>query len=97
VVTTFNFKYFPAPEGNGFDFHPRLVREEVEFRPSVIEVGEAEILLRPSKYDPWGEVEIVRVLGALYRAGNNSMRKGKVVAEADPKIFDPFSFMKLDF
>jgi len=97
VVTTFNFKYFPAPEGNGFDFHPRLVREEVEFRPGVIEVGEAEILLRPSKYDPWGEVEIVRVLGALYTSGNNSMRKGKVVAEADPMIFAPFSFMKLDF
>ena len=97
MVTTFNFKYFPAPEGNGFDFHPRLVREEVEFRPSVIEVGEAEILLRPSKYDPWVEVEIVRVLGAIYTVGNNSMRKGKVVAEADPLAFAPFSFMKLDF
>ena len=97
VVITFNFKYFPAPEGNGFDFHPRLIREEVEFRPRVIEVGEAEILLQGSKYDPWGEVEIVRVLGALYTAGNNSMRKGKVVAEADPLIFAPFSFMKLDF
>jgi acetoacetate decarboxylase len=97
VVTTFNFKYFPAPEGNGFDFPPRLIREEVEFRPKVIEIGEAEIILRTSKYDPWEEVEIVRVLGALYTAGNNSMRKGKVVAEADPMIFAPFSFMKVDF
>jgi len=97
VVTTFNFKYFPAPEGNGFDFPPRLIREEVEFRPKVVEIGEAEILLRTSKYDPWEEVEIVRVLGALYTAGNNSMRKGKVVAEADPMIFAPFSFMKVDF
>ena len=41
VVTTFNFKYFPAPEGNGFDFPPRLIREEVEFRPKVVEIGEA--------------------------------------------------------
>jgi len=97
VVTTFNFKYFPAPEGNGFDYPPRLIREEVEFRPTVIEVGEADLLLQASKYDPWAEVEIVRVLGALYTAGNNSMRKGKIVAEADPMIFAPFSFMKLDF
>jgi len=25
------------------------------------------------------------------------MRKGKVMAEADPMIFAPFSFMKVDF
>src|SRR4030067_2858622 len=39
VVTTYNFKYFPSPEGNGFDYPPRLIREEVEFRPRSIEAG----------------------------------------------------------
>jgi acetoacetate decarboxylase len=86
-----------APEGVGFDYSPRLVREEVEFRPTAIEIGEAEVTLRHSALDPWAEVEVVRVLGALYTLGNNSMRKGKVVAEADPAAFLPYSFMKTDF
>ncbi|MBM4329925.1 MAG: acetoacetate decarboxylase [Deltaproteobacteria bacterium] len=97
VVITYNFKYFPAPEGNGFDYHPRLIREEVEFRPRSLEVGEAEIFLKASNYDPWAEVEIVRVLGAIYTIGNNSMRKGNVVAEADPLAFMPYAFLKWDF
>lgn len=97
VVTTYNFKYFLAPEGNGFDYPPRLIREEVEFRPRSIEVGEAEILLRASDFDPWAEVQVVKVLGALYTVGDNSMRKGNAVAEADPLAFMPFAFSKTDF
>jgi len=97
VVVTYNFKYFPAPEGKGFDYHPRLIREEVEFRPLSIEVGEAEISLQPSAFDPWAEVEIVRPLGGIYTIGNNFMRPGRVVAEADPLAFLPYAFLKLDF
>lgn len=96
VVIAYNFKHFPAPEGNSFDYNPRLIREEVEFRPNKIEFGEAEIILRPSDYDPWAEVEILRVLGATYTVGNNSMKKGKVLAEADPLAFAPHAFLKWD-
>jgi len=97
VVTTYNFKYSFAPEGNGFDYPPRLVREEVEFRPRSIEAGEVEVLLRPSGFDPWGEVEVGRILGAIYMIGDNSMRKGKSVAEADPLAFMPYAYSKTDF
>jgi acetoacetate decarboxylase len=97
VVVTFNFKYFMAPEGDRFDYPPRLMREEVEFRPRGIEIGEADLKLRVSEFDPWAEVEPVRVLGAFYTLGHNSMRKGKIVAETDPGGFIPFSFMKTDF
>ena len=96
VGVSYNFKHFPSPEGMGFDYHPRLVREEVEFRPNSAEAGKAEILLRPSDYEPWVEVEIVRLLGAIYTIGNNSMRKGKVVAEVDPMAFAPYAFLKWD-
>jgi len=96
VRTVFNFKYFPAPEGLGFDYNPRLVREEVEFHHKVMEMGSAEITLRPSEHDPWAEVEIVRVLGALYSMGDNSMRKGEVVAEVDQMDFAPYAFLKVD-
>jgi hypothetical protein len=45
---------------------------------------------------PWSEVEIVRVLGAVYTVGNNTMLPGSVVAEADPMSFAPYAFMKVD-
>jgi acetoacetate decarboxylase len=96
VVVTYNFKHFPSPDGGGFDFNPRLVREEVEFRPNLIDAGEAEIVLKPSDFDPWAEVEIVKVLGSIYTKGNNIMRKGKVVAEADAAAFAPYAFLKWD-
>jgi acetoacetate decarboxylase len=96
TLVIFNFKYFPAPEGEGFDYNPRLIREEVVANPKTLEAGQAELTLQSPREDPWGEVEIVRVLGATYSIGDNSMRKGSVVAEADPIEFAPYAFMKID-
>jgi acetoacetate decarboxylase len=93
---SYNFKHFPAPERAGFDYNPRLVKQVTSMRPKEIELGEAEIVLRPSDYDPWAEVEIVRVLGAVYTRGDNSMKSGAVVAEADPMEFAPHAFLKWD-
>lgn len=92
----YNFKHFPAPEGGAFDYSPRLIREEVQVRPSTVELGEAEIVLQASDRDPWSEVEVVKVLGAVYTVGNNCMRKGQVVAEVDPIAFAPYAFLKWD-
>lgn len=92
----FNFKYFPAPEGGAFDYNPRLVRQETLFRPKEKLFGEAEIILEDSAYDPWFEVEVVRMLGALYTKGDNSMLRGEVVAEADFMQFAPYAFLKWD-
>jgi acetoacetate decarboxylase len=95
-LVVYNFKYFPAPGRDGFDYNPRLVKEVVEFRPTSMEMGEAELVFRPSEHDPWSEVEIVRVLGAVYTVGNNTMLPGSVVAEVDPVEFAPYAFMKTD-
>jgi len=95
-IVVFNFKYFPAPGRDGFDYNPRLVREVVEFRPESMELGEAELVFRASDHDPWSDVEIVRVLGAVYTIGNNTMLPGSVVAEADQIEFAPYAFMKVD-
>ncbi len=59
-------------------------------------MGEAELILRPSDHDPWCDVEIVRVLGALYTIGDNTMLPGSVVADVDQTEFAPYAFMKLD-
>ena len=96
-VVTFLFKHFPAPEGRGFDYNPRLIRQETILSPNVIEFGKAEIDLEPSNYDPWHQIEIVKILGAVYTVGDNSMIKGDVVSEVNPVKFAPYSFTKWDW
>ena len=95
-VSVFNFKYFPAPEGEGFDYNPRLVRGVVKRNPKSIEMGEAELKFTLSDHDPWSDVEIVRVIGAVYTVTNNTLLPGSVVDEVEPSEFLPYSFMKLD-
>jgi acetoacetate decarboxylase len=95
-MVVYNFKYFPAPERNSFDYHPRLIREIVQVRPDSMQMGEAEMVFRSSDHDCWGDVEIVRVLGAIYTVGTNTMLPGRVVAETDPTSFTPFSLTKVD-
>ncbi len=52
------------------------------------------MVLRPSELDPWSEVELVRVPGAVHQKCNNSMLLGQVVAEADPVAFALHSRLK---
>ena len=58
--------------------------------------GEAQIIFKPSDYDPWAEIEVVKMLGAVYTKGDNSMVSGKVVAEVEPKEFAPYALLKTD-
>jgi acetoacetate decarboxylase len=95
-LVVYNFKYFPAPGRDGFDYNPRLIREVVEVRPNSVEMGSAELVFRSSDHDPWGDVEVSRVLGAVYTIGNNTMLPGRVVAEVDQVPFAPYAFMKVD-
>jgi acetoacetate decarboxylase len=93
---SYNFKHFPAPEGGNFDYNPRLTRQETILKPKEVQIGEAEVILRHSDYDPWAEVEIVKMLGALYTIGDNSMLGGKTVAEVGFMEFLPYAFLKWD-
>jgi acetoacetate decarboxylase len=92
----YNVKHFFDSGGSGFDYNPRLIRERVILRPKSAEIGEAEVELSNSEYDPWAEVEVVRILGAAYAVGDNTMLKGDVVAELDPMTFAPYAFLKWD-
>ena len=96
TIMTYNFKCFPAPEGGAFDYNPRLVKQETLFKPKEMQFGEAEIIFKPSDNDPWAEVEVVKILGALYTRGDNSMVRAKVVAEIEPMGFEPYAFIKRD-
>lgn len=95
-IIVYNFKYFPNPERNGFDYNPRLVKETVKRKFKHIEFGEAQLSFNPSSHDPWNDVEITKVIGAVFSISDNSMLPGEVVAEVDPNEFFPFAFMKMD-
>ena len=96
-IVNYNFKYFLAPGSDIFDYKPRLVRERVILSPSLVEWGEAEVKLSSSDYDPWAEVEVIKMLGAVYTVGNNTMQRGSVVAEVDPGAFVPYATLKWDW
>ena len=93
----YNFKFFPSPDKTGFDYNPRLVRQETLIKPISMEMGNAEIILKSSNHDPWSELEVVKTLGALYLKTNNIMLPGNVITEVDPTEFLPYSFIKLDW
>ncbi|MBW1897533.1 MAG: acetoacetate decarboxylase family protein [Deltaproteobacteria bacterium] len=93
---SYNFKHFPAPEGGTYDYSPRLVKQKTLLHPKEILLGEAEISFQASAYDPWAEIEVVRMLGAIYTKGDNSMLGGEVVAEVDAIQFAPYGFLKWD-
>lgn len=92
----FNFKHFPNPQGTGFDYWPRLIKEKVTFDRKSIELGEATIKFQSLKTDPWQEVEVVKILETIYTVGDNYMLKGKVVARINPLKFAPYAFLKWD-
>jgi acetoacetate decarboxylase len=92
----FLFKHFPAQDVSGFDYEPRLIKSPVTFHRRSISVGHGNIKFRQSKFDPWGEVEVVKMLGASYTVGDQSMLKGEVLAEVESEAFKPYSYLKWD-
>ena len=62
----FNFKHFPSPQaGETFDYPPRLIQQEVVFRPKEFIFAEAEVELTPSEFDPWSDVPVQKILGVI--------------------------------
>src|SRR5271157_405593 len=94
-IKIFLFKCFGAP-GEGFDYNPRLVRQEINSETKQMDVAEAEVTLTPSNDDPWAEVEVMRVIGGLHLISDSTMEPGTVVAEVDPAEYAPYAFSKID-
>lgn len=92
----YNFKFFPNPERTGFDYNPRLVRDRVTREEKLMQLGEAELILRPSQHDPWHQVKVEKVYGATYTVSTNTMLPGNVLTEVEQNEFMPYAFMKMD-
>jgi len=99
-AVSYNFKQFLSPDGrgfSGFDYHPRLVRSETILRSRETHFGTATVRLTPSASDPWSEVEIVRLLGAVYTVGNNTLGNTKAIAKVNAQTFVPYAYIRWDW
>ncbi|UCB60909.1 MAG: acetoacetate decarboxylase family protein [Candidatus Bathyarchaeota archaeon] len=92
------FKHFPSPDMNGFDYNPRLVKQFNEIDWGKPELGEGELTLGKSKYDPIYEIPIEELLMVGYSERIKiRMQAGEVISEIDPIDFLPYSFIKDDW
>ncbi len=95
---SFLFKHSPSPVADGiFDSPPLLIEGFTRMRPKTFVWAETEIEITPSKYDPWGEVPIERLLGGFYCVGDNSMLHGRVLQKVNALEFLPYAFLKWEF
>jgi acetoacetate decarboxylase len=95
-AVSYLYQFFPKPGGDRLDYNPWLIRQETLLRPKHLQIGEAEITLTHSDYDPWAEVEVVKMLGAVYTVGDNSMLSADAVVNVDPVAFLPYAFLRND-
>jgi acetoacetate decarboxylase len=95
---TFLFKAMPRIDLTpGFDGPVLLASQTTEIEPKSIEIGSAELTLRPSEHDPWAEIEDPEVMVAFYIKSDNTMLPGRVLAEVDPDAYLPHYYKMTDF
>lgn len=97
-VIMFLFKHFRSPDGSGFDYLPRLIREPVLFRrEGIVRQGSGSVIMTSTPWDPLGEVPVGEIVSMLYGKWHNTMLPGKVVARTwNPLRFAKHAFFKMD-
>ena len=82
-IAMFLFKYFLSPNGKGFDYIPRFVRQIVRFNPrDDLVTGEGRVTLASSPFDPIGEVPVRKLVSCFYGTWDNTMMPANVVSRA---------------
>ena len=98
-VVSFLFKFSRSPDGRGFDFVPRLVREVVLFRPrDDLTSGTGKLEMVSSPYDPLGEIPVRDLIDVTYGTWDNDMLPGGVIARvSNPLGFARHAMFKEDY
>jgi acetoacetate decarboxylase len=95
---TFLFKAMPRIDLTpGFDGPVFLAAQKTEIDARSVELGTAELILRPSEHDPWADIRDPKVTVAFHLESDNTMLPGKVLAEVDPEGYLPHYFKMTDF
>lgn len=96
-IPLYNIKYSNAVDGSGFDLMPVLVTQRLVSDVKVYRAAEASVAFRESPHDPWSELEVVKMLGAVYTVSTNVLEKGKVLELLHPMEFLPYCYLRWDW
>jgi acetoacetate decarboxylase len=96
-IPLYNIKYANAVDGSGFDLMPTLVTQRLVSDVKVYKAAEASITFQESEHDPWSELEVVNMLGAVYTVSTNVLEKGKVLEQLNPMEFLPYCYLRWDW
>jgi len=91
----FYFKYMPAPDGQGFDNDPVLVRVRHTGRSRVVRKLSGEVTLRESPHDPVVDIPVRRLIAMSYAEGD-TYTHGEILTRAPGESFLPYMFGKVD-
>lgn len=91
----FYFKFMPAPDGNGFDNDPVLVRVRHTGHTRVVRRLEGTITLRESAHDPVVDIPVRKQLRLAYSEGD-VYTHGEILTRVPGESFLPYMFGKLD-
>lgn len=95
---TYLFKAMPRVDLTpGFDGPVLLAAQKTEIEAHSVELGTADLTLRPSEHDHWAEISDPKVTVAFYLESDNTMLPGKILAEVDPDLYLPHYFKMTDF
>lgn len=96
-IPLYNIKYSNAVDGNGFDLMPILVTQRLVSDVKVYKAAEASVMFQESPHDPWSELEVVKMLGAVYTVSTNVLEKGRVLEPLHPMEFLPYCYLRWDW
>ncbi len=95
-MTVFNYLHGQKPVESTIQPSFHLLKQFITVDQQTTEIGMAKVTLKESQYDPWAEVEVVKILGAIYSISNNVMQEISAIAETDPMTFAPYAFRMWD-
>lgn len=98
-VTNFLFKFFPAANGSGFEYKPKLVKQTttLEAISKIKLTSKFELTLKSSNRDFIGDIPVKNPIFGCYGVYNTIMHPGTVIAEVDEVQLMPYAFSKVDF
>ena len=93
--TQFFFKFMPAPDGNGFDNDPVLVRVRHSGVSRLVQGLDGEVILRESPHDPVVDLPVRNLLSLTYSEGD-TYTHGEILARVPGESFLPYMFGRVD-
>jgi acetoacetate decarboxylase len=98
TTASYNVKAIPRITGDGFEFPPRLIRLQNDFRWNTPEIGLGRVTFGKSQFDPIHEIPVKEVVLAGYDTDIEIWTQpGEVVAEVDPATYLPYFWNKQDW